>query len=71
MYRPGITLLAGDAHPALAHQIARLAEATLIPATVSAFADGETRVRVDADIRDAVMPLILARTRFAREPHLA
>ena len=53
MYNHGITLLAGDAHPALAHQIARLTEATLIPATVSAFADGETRVRVDADIRDA------------------
>jgi len=53
MHKPGITLLAGDAHPALAHQIARLTEATLIPATVSAFADGETRVRVDADIRDA------------------
>ena len=53
MPKPGITLLAGDAHPALAHQIARLTEATLVPAIVSAFADGETRVRVDADIRDA------------------
>ena len=52
MHKRGITLLAGDAHPALAHQIARLTEATLVPATVSAFADGETRVRIDADIRD-------------------
>ena len=53
MHKLGIALLAGDAHPALAQQIAQLTAATLIPATVSAFADGETRVRVDADIRDA------------------
>jgi len=49
----GITLLAGDAHPGLAQHIARLTEATLIPATVSAFADGETRVRIEADLQDA------------------
>ena len=53
MRKTGITLLAGDAHPGLAQQIARLTDATLIPATVSAFADGETRVRIEADVQDA------------------
>ena len=46
MRKTGITVLAGEAHPRLAQQIAHLTDATLIPATVSAFADGETRVRI-------------------------
>jgi ribose-phosphate pyrophosphokinase len=53
MRKTGIMLLAGDAHPGLAQQIAGLTQATLIPATVSAFADGETRVRIEADVQDA------------------
>jgi ribose-phosphate pyrophosphokinase len=50
--KAGIALIAGDAHPQLADKIARLAGAVPIQASVSAFADGETRVRVDADVRD-------------------
>lgn len=52
MRKTGIVLLAGDAHPGLAQQIAGLTQATLIPASVSAFADGETRVRIEADVQD-------------------
>ena len=44
-------IVAGDAHPELAREIAAIADAELIPAGVSAFADGETRVRIDADVR--------------------
>lgn len=46
-----LAVVAGDAHPELAREIAALSGAELIPAGVSAFADGETRVRIDADIR--------------------
>jgi len=49
----GVALIAGDAHPALAQQIARQANADLIPASVSAFADGESRVRIEAEVQDA------------------
>ncbi|MBI2960504.1 MAG: ribose-phosphate pyrophosphokinase [Betaproteobacteria bacterium] len=45
-------LIAGDAHPALAHDIAKLAGTTLAPAQISAFADGESRIRIEADVRD-------------------
>ena len=51
--KAGIALIAGDAHPRLADEIARLAGAVPIQASVSAFADGETRVRIDADLQDA------------------
>jgi ribose-phosphate pyrophosphokinase len=51
--KAGIVLIAGDAHPQLADEIARLAGAVPIRASVSAFADGETRVRIDADVQDA------------------
>lgn len=47
-----IALIAGDAHPQLAQEIARLSRAELVPASVSAFADGETRVCIDADVQD-------------------
>ncbi|MBI4293142.1 MAG: ribose-phosphate pyrophosphokinase [Betaproteobacteria bacterium] len=48
-----MVLVAGDAHPELAHNIARLAGLEVVPALVSAFADGETRIRIEADIRDS------------------
>lgn len=44
-------IVAGDAHPELAREIARQAQLPLIPASVSAFADGETRVRIEDDVR--------------------
>jgi ribose-phosphate pyrophosphokinase len=48
-----ITLLAGDAHPQLAQAIARLAGVAPVPVSISAFADGEARIRIDADVREA------------------
>jgi ribose-phosphate pyrophosphokinase len=51
--KPEIALVIGDAHPELGQEIGRLAGATIIPAAVSAFADGETRIRIEADVRDA------------------
>ena len=50
---PQVLLLAGDAHPALAARVASECGARLLPCPVSAFADGETRVRIEADLRDA------------------
>jgi ribose-phosphate pyrophosphokinase len=46
-----IALIAGDAHPELAREIAQGAGAEMIPATITAFADGETQVRIDGDVR--------------------
>jgi ribose-phosphate pyrophosphokinase len=51
--RPGIALAAGDAHPQLAQDLAQLCAATVVPTAVAAFADGETRVRIEADVADA------------------
>ena len=48
-----MVLVPGDAHPELAHGIAALLGATLIPTLISAFADGETRVRIETDVQDA------------------
>jgi ribose-phosphate pyrophosphokinase len=56
--KPGMALIAGDAHPELARDIARLTEAHLIPTSVSAFADGETRVRIEADVQDADLYIV-------------
>jgi ribose-phosphate pyrophosphokinase len=53
LVRSGVVLVAGDAHPALGARIARLIDATPLPVAVSAFADGETRVRIEADVQDA------------------
>jgi len=48
-----MALMAGDAHPELARAIARSMGTSLVPVSVSAFADGETRLRIEADVRDA------------------
>ena len=53
-----MTLVAGDAHPELARDIARLTKASLIPTSVSAFADGETRVRIEVDVREADLYIV-------------
>jgi phosphoribosylpyrophosphate synthetase len=44
-------LVVGNAHPELAREIGRLAGATIISATVSTFGDGETRIRIEADVQ--------------------
>jgi ribose-phosphate pyrophosphokinase len=47
---PGV-IIAGDAHPALAQSIAREAKLALVPASIASFADGETRVRLEGEVR--------------------
>jgi ribose-phosphate pyrophosphokinase len=51
-------LIAGNAHPALAADLARELKAPLVPAEVGAFADGETRVRVAQDVRGAAVVIV-------------
>ena len=46
-------LIAGDAHPDLASDVARLAGVPIVPTSITAFADGETRVVIEAGIRKA------------------
>jgi len=46
-----IALIAGDAHPQLAREIAQRSGAEMIPATIAAFADGETRIRIEGEVR--------------------
>jgi ribose-phosphate pyrophosphokinase len=53
-----IALVAGDAHPALARDIASSMGTAVLPVSVSAFADGETRVRIEADVRDADLYIV-------------
>ena len=48
-----VVLVAGDAHPRLAEVVALSARLDFLQASVSAFADGESRVKIDADIQDA------------------
>jgi ribose-phosphate pyrophosphokinase len=48
--KPAVAIVAGDAHPELAREVARLASAPLAATAVTAFADGETRVRIEADV---------------------
>ncbi len=49
----GIALIAGDAHPALARELGAIAGIELTRTTLSAFADGETRVRIEGDVQGA------------------
>jgi ribose-phosphate pyrophosphokinase len=51
-------LIAGDAHPQLARDFAREAGLALLPAQISAFADGETRVKIDADVRGVHLGIV-------------
>ena len=48
-----LKILAGNAHPALADDLARELGVPLVTAEVGAFADGEMRVHVGQDVRDA------------------
>jgi ribose-phosphate pyrophosphokinase len=51
-------LVAGNAHPALAAALARELSLPLVAAEVTAFADGETRVHVGQDVRDAAVFIV-------------
>lgn len=53
-----VTLIAGNAHPALARALASALGVPLTAAEVGAFADGETRVRVAQDVRGAAVVLV-------------
>jgi ribose-phosphate pyrophosphokinase len=46
-------LIAGDAHPELGREIARQAGIALAATSIASFADGETRVRIEDDVRGA------------------
>lgn len=53
-----IALIAGDAHPRLGQDIARDMGAPLIPVSISAFADGETRIRIEGDVRNTDLYIV-------------
>jgi ribose-phosphate pyrophosphokinase len=53
-----VKLLAGNAHPALAEALARELDVPLLTGEVGAFADGETRVHVSQDVRDAAVVIV-------------
>jgi len=55
-----IALMAGDADRELARAIARSMGTSLLPVSVSAFADGEMRVRIEAEVCDADLYLVQA-----------
>lgn len=56
--RGPVTILAGNAHRALAEDMARELNVALVTAEVGSFADGETRVHVSHDVRDAVVFIV-------------
>jgi len=53
-----LKLIAGNAHPALAKALADELQVPLLTAEVSSFADGETRVQVTQDVRDAAVFIV-------------
>lgn len=56
--KPKLALIAGDAHPRLAEEIAGLIGTAVTPVCVSTFADGETRVRIEAEVQDADLYIV-------------
>ena len=56
----GLCVIAGDAHPALGRRIAEIAGAGLVPTAVEAFADGETRVRIEGEVRGSDLYVVQA-----------
>ncbi len=53
-----VKVIAGNAHPALAENLARELQVPLVTAEVGAFADGETRVHVAQDVRDSAVFIV-------------
>jgi ribose-phosphate pyrophosphokinase len=51
-------LISGNAHPGLARELAKELSLPLEQAEVAAFADGETRVHIVADLRDAAIFIV-------------
>ncbi len=50
--------MAGDAHPQLAQDVAHHCDVTLAARSISAFADGETRIRIETDVQDADLYIV-------------
>jgi ribose-phosphate pyrophosphokinase len=50
-----VKIISGNAHRALAEALARELEVSLAAAEISAFADGEARVHIGEDVRDAAV----------------
>jgi ribose-phosphate pyrophosphokinase len=55
---PRLVLLSGDAHPQLAAKIAKQLGVPLAEVEVATFADGETRVHIAADVREASVVIV-------------
>jgi ribose-phosphate pyrophosphokinase len=53
-----LILISGDANPVLAKNLAQQLETPLVSAQVGAFADGETQIHIEANVRDATVCLI-------------
>ena len=53
-----LALTAGDANPELAREIAKLSGARMVSTSVSAFADGESRIRIEGDVRDTDLYIV-------------
>ncbi len=51
-------LIAGDAHPGLAREMARQAGIAQAAVSISSFADGETRVRIEDDVRGGEVVIV-------------
>jgi len=56
--RSPVKIIAGNAHPALAQSLACELKLPLVSAEIGAFADGETRVRIAHDMRDAAVFIV-------------
>jgi ribose-phosphate pyrophosphokinase len=54
----GIAIVAGDAHPALGQSVIELCGAHAVPATLGAFADGESRIRIEGDVDGADLYIV-------------
>lgn len=53
-----VKIIGGSAHPALGERLARELSSTLEPVEIGAFADGETRVHITPDVRDAAVFIV-------------
>ena len=56
--RVAVKLISGNAHPALAEDLARELKVPLALAEIAAFADGETRVHLTPDVQGAAVFIV-------------
>jgi len=53
-----LRLVGGNAHPALARELAHELDAPLLPVEIGAFADGETRIHIEGELRGAAIAIV-------------